>query len=137
MKAHTTRKESPQKRVRNVGLEDTPTLEEFLEDVVRMQRKYVSDKHGHKTSGKRGLRFTAIMTKGVVSWRATDKNVYRSFVLALRSVKHDRPHLKSVNAIIQVHLKGCSFTNSIPCEIGKLIVGGTRDLLGIKVNYGC
>lgn len=114
-----------------------PTLKEFLGDVVWMQRKYVRNSAGHKSKGLGGLRFTVVLKKGDASWRATEKDVNAALASAAEQVKGSNPRLKSVDAVIYVHLNGCSFKNSVPCALGSKIVARARKAFGLEVGYPC
>jgi hypothetical protein len=138
MQHYKGRKGSSKKgRVKTVKVDLIPTLEEFLRDVVRMQRKYVGSK-----KDIRSLRFTAVLHDGNINdpyHNVTEKTVPGAIAAALRFGASSKPKSWPLRVIVRVRLKGCSFDQSVPCAIGKPLVEAAAKALGLvhKADYSC
>ena len=127
------------KRIKTVIVTDKPTLKEFLGDVVRMQVKYVT-KQKPAQKKRRTIKYKAILHEGntdqplFIARGESPKVVLAKIVEALKA---NWPSKKCVEITMYVHLRGCSFTHSIPCEIGRKIILEAPDASGCKILYSC
>ncbi|MDP1624976.1 MAG: hypothetical protein Q8L64_04365 [bacterium] len=131
MTAQSNKSRTTPRRVRTVTVPLIPTLEEFLADVVRMQRKYAK---GHRRT--RRPVFTAMIRGGFKSPPASTPQA--ALEELFQSIRESFPDQLAVSGVvIRVGIKGCSFDHSIPCAIAQSIADEAAKPFGLQVRYDC